>query len=298
MGKKDSEAIWYHFETKDSIRVMMVLYGFITFLAMVAEATSTVVTARNTDYHRRPYIWIMGTTHTSLRFLTLIVIMYWIAAASKTNIHRMRIGFNIIFVRVIGTLFYTVGYFVTEAFLIPDTLSRRYRMIIHPEMFPKEATLLSVLAWTIIECVMLDRMNHYELYTARQRSVTSPKTSHLASPQVMSPTTAVLSPTGVFSPTAQQLRSAKASRVTSPAVLSPTLPRRPARSDVSRVASPITVASPRKPRAVLSPTRPPGSAVPSRVGSPTEGYAPANRPARSVAPSRAGSPTVAYAAAK
>ncbi|KAH7960451.1 hypothetical protein HPB49_019950 [Dermacentor silvarum] len=89
-----------------------------------------------------------------------------------------------------------------------------------------------------------------------------------------------------------------ASRVTSLAVLSPTLPRRPVRGDVSRVASPITAASLRKPRAVLSPTRPPGSAAPSRVGSPTEGYAPANRPARFVAPSRAGSPTVAYAAAK
>ncbi|XP_075539256.1 uncharacterized protein LOC142573943 [Dermacentor variabilis] len=182
----------------------------------------------------------MGTTYTSLRFLTLMVIMYWIAAASKTNIHGMRIGFNIIFVRVIGTLLYTVGYFVTETFLIPDTLSRRYRMIIHPEMIPKETTLLTVLAWTVVE----------------------------------------------------------ASRATSPAVLSPTTPRRPAHGQVSRVASPTTPASPRKPRTVLSPTRPHGTVAPSRVGSPTPGHAPANRPAGSVAPSRAASPTVAYAPAK
>ncbi|XP_065298703.1 uncharacterized protein [Dermacentor albipictus] len=298
MAKKDPEAIWYYFETKDSIRVMMVLYGFITFLAMVSEATSTVVTARNTDYHRRPHIWIMGTTYTLLRFLTLIVIMYWIAAASKTSIHGMRIGFNIIFVRVIGTLLYTVGYFVTETFLIPDTLSRRYRMIIHPDIIPKETTLITVLAWTVVECVMLDRMNHYELYTAYQRSAASPKSSRLPSPQVMSPTAAVLSPTGVLSPRAQQLRSAKASRATTPAVLSPTTPRRPAHGQVSRVASPTTPAYPRKPRAVLSPTRPRGTVAPSRVGSPTQGYAFAYRPAGSVAPSRAASPTVAYAPAK
>ncbi|XP_070390488.1 uncharacterized protein [Dermacentor albipictus] len=263
MAKKDPEAIWYYFETKDSIRVMMVLYGFITFLAMVSEATSTVVTARNTDYHRRPHIWIMGTTYTLLRFLTLIVIMYWIAAASK-----------------------------------PDTLSRRYRMIIHPDIIPKETTLITVLAWTVVECVMLDRMNHYELYTAYQRSAASPKSSRLPSPQVMSPTAAVLSPTGVLSPRAQQLRSAKASRATTPAVLSPTTPRRPAHGQVSRVASPTTPAYPRKPRAVLSPTRPRGTVAPSRVGSPTQGYAFAYRPAGSVAPSRAASPTVAYAPAK
>ncbi|KAL3244277.1 hypothetical protein MRX96_018900 [Rhipicephalus microplus] len=150
MGNKDYDASWYMCETKDSIRVLMVLYAFVTFLAMVAEATSTVVTAKNTDYHRRPYVWIMGATYTSLRFLTLIVIVYWIVAATNVSSPRsqrgphdkpavptfggMRMAFNIVFVRVIGNLVYNVAYFATDIFLIPDTLSRRYRMIIHPDM--------------------------------------------------------------------------------------------------------------------------------------------------------------------
>ncbi|KAH7956557.1 hypothetical protein HPB52_010631 [Rhipicephalus sanguineus] len=180
MGKKDNDAYWYMCETKDSIRVLMVLYAFVTFLALVAEATSTVVTARNTDYHRRPYVWIMGATYTSLRFLTLIVIIYWIVAATRTNVRGMRMAFNIVFVRVIGNLIYNGAYFVTEVFLI-------------------------------------------------------------------------------------------ASRVTSPVVLSPTTPRLPSRGDVSRVASPPAVTSPRK----GAKARPSGSVAPSRVASPTVAYAPA-----------------------
>lgn len=269
MGRKDNDVYWYMCETKDSIRVLMVLYAFVTFLALVAEATSTVVTARNTDYHRRPYVWIMGTTYTSLRFLTLIVIIYWIVAATRTNVRGMRMAFNIIFVRVIGNLIYNGAYFVTEVFLIPDTLSRRYRMIIHPDMIPKDTVLLSVLAWTILECLMLDRMNNYELHGDPQGSATSAKHSRLAS-QTLSPTSA-LSPSVLLSPTAPKLQSSKASRVTSPAVLSPTTPRRTPRGDVSRVASPPSVTSPQK----RAKARPSGSVAPSRVASPTVAYAPA-----------------------
>ncbi|KAL1428444.1 hypothetical protein MTO96_002820 [Rhipicephalus appendiculatus] len=292
MRKKDYDASWYMCETKDSIRVLMVLYAFVTFLAMVAEVTSTVVTARNTDYHRRPYVWIMGATYSSLRLLTLIVIVYWIVAATKTNIQGMRMAFNIVFVRVIGNLVYNVGYFVTDLLLIPDTLSRRYRMIIHPDMIPKDAVLLSVLGWTVLECFMLDRMNQYEVHSAPQGSSTSAKHSRLTSTQTLSPSYAP-SPAALLSPTVQKLQSPRVSRVTSPVVLTPTKPRLPSRGDVSRVASPPVVRSPQK----GAKARPSGSVAPSRVGSPTGGYAPATRATGSVAPSRVGSPTRGYAPA-
>ncbi|KAH8039032.1 hypothetical protein HPB51_004957 [Rhipicephalus microplus] len=294
MGNKDYDASWYMCETKDSIRVLMVLYAFVTFLAMVAEATSTVVTAKNTDYHRRPYVWIMGATYTSLRFLTLIVIVYWIVAATnvsrsqisaedhmtslpcgiqlqwqniRTNIRGMRMAFNIVFVRVIGNLVYNVAYFATDIFLIPDTLSRRYRMIIHPDMIPKDAALLSVLAWTVLEvslarqcCLMLDRMNQYEMHGVPKGSATSA--------QALSPSYAP-SPTSPLSPTIQKLQSPKASRVISPAVPSPTTPRLRSGGDVSRAASPAVVTSP--PKGVKA--RPSEWVAPSRVGSPTRGRA-------------------------
>ncbi|XP_077507556.1 uncharacterized protein LOC144118507 [Amblyomma americanum] len=274
MARRDSGPSWYFFETRDSIRILMAIYGLITFLAGVSEVTSAIVVGRNTEYHRRPYIWIMGGTYASLRFITLGVIIYWIVAASKGNIRSMRIGFNIIFVRVLGNLLYGLGSFFYDSFLVKDTLARRYRQIIHPDLVPKDVVLITLLAWTVTECVMLDRMNHYEMYRAGAEKTPAPISRVLSPAELLSPT-AAWPRSAVTSPTGQQTQSAAASRVVSPSVLSPPTARPLA--GASRVASPTSSVPPQRPwppAEALSPVRRAVSAAPSRVGSPTVGYAP------------------------
>ncbi|XP_064459982.1 uncharacterized protein LOC135370208 isoform X2 [Ornithodoros turicata] len=128
-----------------SLGTWLCFYSIIVLGTFIAECVATYLIALLTDYHRRPYVYVVYGRNAVIRLINFIAAMMCSSALSSDNMKTFFICTILIGAKIVGNVMYGVSNFVYENFVM---MSASHRLI-------------SIALWTAIEGPLLYMMLNY-----------------------------------------------------------------------------------------------------------------------------------------
>ncbi|XP_064459981.1 uncharacterized protein LOC135370208 isoform X1 [Ornithodoros turicata] len=144
-----------------SLGTWLCFYSIIVLGTFIAECVATYLIALLTDYHRRPYVYVVYGRNAVIRLINFIAAMMCSSALSSDNMKTFFICTILIGAKIVGNVMYGVSNFVYENFVMSPGVLDGFKDQYTIMNMSASHRLISIALWTAIEGPLLYMMLNY-----------------------------------------------------------------------------------------------------------------------------------------